>query len=150
MTPNRILWYEPLNYSSKVRTKGFPTRLPTRPEGFERVWSVSHLNISINLHSSFRDIVIGYNSINHPCSPRLHLRYDLPYISPYVGKMLESILAHRLDLFLFRSGHTDPCQEGFTRKRNTVRYLNRLHLSIKGDRQKANSVMPLPGHGKSV
>ena len=64
-------------------------------------------------------------------------------ISPYVGKMLESILAHRLDLFLFSSGHTDPCQEGFTRKRNTVRYLNRLHLSIKGDIDKKLTVLCL-------
>ena len=57
--------------------------------------------------------------------------------------MLESILAHRLDLFLFSSGHTDPCQEGFTRRRNTVRYLNRLHLSIKGDIDKKLTVLCL-------
>ena len=64
-------------------------------------------------------------------------------ISSYVGKLLEKILAKRLDGFLFRTGHTDPCQEGFTQRRNTVRYLNRLHLSIKGDIDKKLTVLCL-------
>ena len=64
-------------------------------------------------------------------------------ISSYVGKLLEKILAKRLDNFLFGAGYTDPCQEGFTRKRNTVRYLNRLHLSIKGDIDKKLTVLCL-------
>jgi len=64
-------------------------------------------------------------------------------ISPYISKLLEKILANRLDNFLFSSGHTDPCQEGFVRKRNTVRYLNRLHLGIKADIDKKLTVLCL-------
>ena len=64
-------------------------------------------------------------------------------ISSYIGKLLESILALRLDRFLFSTGHTDPSQEGFVKKRNTVRYLNRLHLSIKGDIDKKLTVLCL-------
>ena len=64
-------------------------------------------------------------------------------ISSYIGKLLENILALRLDSFLFSTGHTDPSQEGFVKKRNTVRYLNRLHLSIKGDIDKKLTVLCL-------
>ena len=54
-------------------------------------------------------------------------------ITSYVGKLLEKILASRLNAFLIKNNFYDPTQEGFTVNRNTIRYLNRLHLEIKAD-----------------
>ena len=54
-------------------------------------------------------------------------------ISSYIGKVLEKILAERITQFLELQGIFDPDQEGFTAKRNTNRYLNRLILEIKTD-----------------
>ena len=54
-------------------------------------------------------------------------------ITAYVGKLLEKIIAGRIITFLMKKGYYDPNQEGFTAERNTVRYLNRLHLEIKSD-----------------
>ena len=54
-------------------------------------------------------------------------------ITAYIGKLLEKIIAKRIIQFLRKKGHHDPQQEGFTEGRNTVRYLNRLHLQIKSD-----------------
>ena len=54
-------------------------------------------------------------------------------ITSYIGKTLEKIIAARLYAFLIKNNLYDPTQEGFTVNRNTIRYLNRLHLEIKAD-----------------
>ena len=64
-------------------------------------------------------------------------------ISSYIGKLFEKIIAARLELFLFSIGEHDVDQEGFTRGRNTVRYLNRLHMGIKADIEKKLTVLVL-------
>ena len=64
-------------------------------------------------------------------------------ITSYIGKLLEKILASRLDEFLIRIGIVDPSQEGFFRGRNTVRYLNKLTTGVKGDLQKKLTVFCL-------
>ena len=47
-------------------------------------------------------------------------------ISPYIGKLFERILGKRLESYLSQIGLLDPNQEGFSKGRNTVRYLHRL------------------------
>lgn len=64
-------------------------------------------------------------------------------ISSYIGKLLEKILAARLTKFLEARNIFDPNQEGFTGNRNTVRYLNRLHLETKSDLLQNNTVIGL-------
>ena len=64
-------------------------------------------------------------------------------ISSYIGKLLEKILAARITAFLEANGILDPNQEGFTPNRNTIRYLNRLHLGIKSDLQSNSAVIGL-------
>ena len=64
-------------------------------------------------------------------------------ISPYIGKLLERILAQRLELYLQRVGILDANQEGFSRGKNTVRYLHRLTAGIKGDIMKKLTVLCL-------
>ena len=54
-------------------------------------------------------------------------------ITSYVGKLLEKIKAARIAKFLYRMNYHDPDQEGFSSGRNTIRYLNRLHMEIKTD-----------------
>ena len=54
-------------------------------------------------------------------------------ITSYIGKIFEKIIARRLSEHYQNKGLLDPDQEGFTESRNTGRYLNRLHLSIKSD-----------------
>ena len=54
-------------------------------------------------------------------------------ITSYVGKLFEKIMAERLQLHYNIIELYDPDQEGFTKSKNTGRYLNRLHLSIKSD-----------------
>lgn len=54
-------------------------------------------------------------------------------ITSYLGKLFESIIAHRIISFLIIKHCTDPDQEGFTEGRNPIRYLNRLCLGIKSD-----------------
>ena len=63
-------------------------------------------------------------------------------ITSYIGKILEKILASRITIFLERQGILDPDQEGFTKQRNTHRYLNRLILEIKNDLRE-NTVIAL-------
>ena len=63
-------------------------------------------------------------------------------ITSYIGKILEKILASRISSFLEKQGIHDPDQEGFTTKRNTHRYLNRLILDIKNDLRQ-NTVIAL-------
>ena len=64
-------------------------------------------------------------------------------ISSYVGKLLEKILSARITAFLESLGIFDANQEGFTANRNTIRYLNRLHLEIKSDLLQSNTVIGL-------
>ena len=64
-------------------------------------------------------------------------------ISSYIGKLLEKILAARINAFLEANNILDPNQEGFTSRRNTIRYLNRLHLEIKTDLLDTNTVIGL-------
>ena len=64
-------------------------------------------------------------------------------ISSYVGKLLEKILAKRIAQYLASIGVYDPNQEGFTPKRNTIRYLNRMNLQIKFDLSNGNTVVGL-------
>ena len=54
-------------------------------------------------------------------------------ITSYIGKTFEKILAARICKFLENQGILDPDQEGFTPKRSTNRYLNRLIFDIKND-----------------
>ena len=54
-------------------------------------------------------------------------------ITSYIGKLLESIVANRFKKFLLKKNHHDPDQEGFTEGKNTIRYLNRLHMGIQCD-----------------
>ena len=51
-------------------------------------------------------------------------------LTSYIGKILNKILADRLNLYLLKIGLVDLSQEGFCKGRNTVRNLNKLTLSI--------------------
>ena len=57
-------------------------------------------------------------------------------ISSYIGKLIEKIIAKRIQRYLDLIGLHDPDQEGFMEARNTIRYLNRLVMGIKSDLQK--------------
>ena len=65
--------------------------------------------------------------------------YDVPgsyrpiSITSYIGKLLEKIFVIRILKHQKIEKLNDEDQEGFSEKRNTVRYLNRLNLSIKQD-----------------
>ena len=59
-----------------------------------------------------------------------------PYVSPLVlEKLLEKILYLRLDKYFASSDMVDMYQEGFTKNRNSIRYLNRLNLHIKSGKE---------------
>ena len=68
--------------------------------------------------------------------------YDVPgsyrpiSISSYIGKLIEKILAQRIQSYLNILGINDQDQEGFKAGHNTIRYLNRLVLGINSDKQK--------------
>ena len=64
-------------------------------------------------------------------------------ITAYLGKLLEKILAFRLNKFQKIKRIFDPFQEGFTEKKNTIRYLNRLILDIKNDLHNGKTVICL-------
>ncbi|KAL5265903.1 hypothetical protein ACHWQZ_G006532 [Mnemiopsis leidyi] len=64
-------------------------------------------------------------------------------ISPYIGKLFERILAQRLEEYLRKVGILDENQEGFTKGKNTIRYLHRLTAGIKGDIRKKLTVLCL-------
>ena len=55
-------------------------------------------------------------------------------ITSYIGKLLEKIISLRLIQYLKKNNLYDEDQEGFTEKRNTVRYLHRLNLEVKQDK----------------
>ena len=54
-------------------------------------------------------------------------------ITAYIGKRMEDIIATRIEHWLLVMKKDDPDQEGFTSKKNTIRYLSRLHLGIERD-----------------
>ena len=60
-------------------------------------------------------------------------------ITLYLGKLFEKIQATRLEAHYVNKGLLDPDQEGFTRSKNTGRYLNTLHLSILSDKKQGKS-----------
>ena len=64
-------------------------------------------------------------------------------LSSYIGKLFERILASRLETYFISIGLFDSNQEGFSKGRNTVRYLHRLTAGIKGDIQKKLTVLCL-------
>ena len=64
-------------------------------------------------------------------------------ITAYLGKLLEKIMSIRAIKFLKYKNCFDPYQEGFTEKKNTIRYLNRLILGIKSDIQEGKTVICL-------
>ena len=57
--------------------------------------------------------------------------------------MFEQIIANRIEQHLRKKGLSDEYQEGFTKKRNTVRYLNRLDNDIRSHLQKKYTVICL-------
>ena len=64
-------------------------------------------------------------------------------ITAYLGKLLERIMAIRASKFMKKKNYFDPYQEGFTEKKNTIRYLNRLILDIKSDLHEGKTVICL-------
>ena len=64
-------------------------------------------------------------------------------ITSYIGKVFEQIIAARLEKFFKSTGHKDQFQEGFTKRRNTVRYLNRLDNDIRDKLSKKYNVICL-------
>ena len=64
-------------------------------------------------------------------------------ITSYLGKLLERILTARANKFLKKKNLFDPYQEGFTEKKNTIRYLNRLTLDIKNELHNGKTVICL-------
>ena len=61
-------------------------------------------------------------------------------ISSYIGKLLEKILGRRIEVHLKSIGWCDLDQEGFTKSKNTARYLNRLDWLIKWGKQNKKTV----------
>ena len=64
-------------------------------------------------------------------------------ITAYIGKLFEKIIAKRIEELLISNDTTDPDQEGFSSAKNTIRYLNRLHLGIKSDIESNLTVLGL-------
>ena len=64
-------------------------------------------------------------------------------ITSYIGKLFEKILSRRINKLLLNKNITDPDQEGFTEGKNTIRYLNRLHMGIESDKEKNLTIMVL-------
>ena len=64
-------------------------------------------------------------------------------ITSYIGKRLEDIIASRMEAWLLRLGKEDKDQEGFSKKKNTIRYLSRLHHGIQSDKENNLTVLCL-------
>lgn len=64
-------------------------------------------------------------------------------ITSYIGKVFEKLIASRLESFFNDTGVEDEHQEGFTKKRNTVRYLNHLDNDIRDELKKKYTVICL-------
>ena len=64
-------------------------------------------------------------------------------LTAYIGKLFEKIMSRRINQLLLNKNVTDPDQEGFTTGKNTIRYLNRLHMGIESDKEKNLSILVL-------
>ena len=64
-------------------------------------------------------------------------------ITAYIGKLLEGIITARIEYLLLYLEITDPHQEGFTARRNTIRYLSKLNLDILADKEKNYTTLGL-------
>lgn len=64
-------------------------------------------------------------------------------ITSYIGKVFKQIVASRLEVHFKNIGLHDIKQEGFTKKRNTNRYLNRLDNDIRKHLEKKYTVICL-------
>ena len=64
-------------------------------------------------------------------------------ITSYVGKLLERILANRIETFLIAKNLVDPFQEGFSKGKNSIRYLNRLNLTLHADKMNNLTILCL-------
>ena len=64
-------------------------------------------------------------------------------ITSYIGKLFEAIIARRIEQYIKLTNQTDVHQEGFSEAKNTIRYLNRLHLGIQSDMEKRLSIICL-------
>lgn len=64
-------------------------------------------------------------------------------ITSYIGKVFEQIIASRIETHLKNYGLHDIKQEGFTKKRNTNRYLNRLDNDVRKHLEKKYTVICL-------
>lgn len=64
-------------------------------------------------------------------------------ITSYIGKLLERIIVRRIEKYLITHNLVDPDQEGFSTGKNTIRYLNRLHLGIQADKEANQTVLCL-------
>ena len=61
----------------------------------------------------------------------------------YIGKRLEHIIAKRIDAWLLKWSKDDKDQEGFSKLKNTIRYLSRLHHGINSDKENNLTVLCL-------
>ena len=61
----------------------------------------------------------------------------------YIGKRLESIIAKRIEAWLLKWEKDDEDQEGFSKHKNTIRYLSRLHHGIECDKENNLTVLCL-------
>ena len=64
-------------------------------------------------------------------------------ITSYIGKLMEKIIANRITGHQTRTGKNDKDQEGFSVRRNTVRYLYRLKIEIKVDKNNKKTIIVL-------
>ena len=64
-------------------------------------------------------------------------------ITSYVGKLLEKLICSRLQSHFSLIGLLDEDQKGFTKQRNTIRYLNRLDILIRYGRHNNKTVLGL-------
>ena len=64
-------------------------------------------------------------------------------ITSYIGKVFEAIIATRIEIYLRNTNQVDQYQEGFSQSKNTIRYLNRLHLGIHADKENKLSILCL-------
>ena len=64
-------------------------------------------------------------------------------VTSYIGKGFEKIIASRLEIVVKATGINDVYQEGFTKKRNTIRFLNHIDNDIREELKKKYTVICL-------
>ena len=64
-------------------------------------------------------------------------------VTSYIGKVFEKIIASRLEIVVKATGINDVYQEGFTKKRNTIRFLNHIDNDIHDELKKKYTVICL-------